>query len=73
MIRTSLTTILLLVSVYTFSQCSELTFFTEFDDEFIDLARSVYITNDERAKLKNNISLLFNSDILEVKSYKEYN
>lgn len=45
----------------------------EFDDEFINLARSVYITNDERAKLKNNISLLFNSDILEVKSYKEYN
>lgn len=45
----------------------------EFDDEFIELARSVYITNDERAKLKNNISLLFNSDILEVKSYKEYN
>lgn len=44
----------------------------EFDDEFIELARSVYITNDERAKLKNNISLLFNSDILEVKSYKEY-
>ena len=33
---------------------------------------SPYITNDERAKLKNNISLLFNSDILEVKSYKEY-
>ena len=44
----------------------------EFDDEFIKLARSVYITNDKRSKLKNNISLLFNSDILEVKSYKEY-
>ena len=44
----------------------------EFDEEFIKLARSVYTTNDERANLKNNISLLFNSDIFEVKSYKEY-
>lgn len=44
----------------------------EFDKEFIKLARSVYFNNDERAKLKNNISLLFNSDIIEVKSYKKY-
>jgi hypothetical protein len=43
-----------------------------FNHEFIDLARSVYITNDERASIKKNISLLHNSNIIEVKSYADY-
>jgi predicted nucleic acid-binding Zn-ribbon protein len=40
-----------------------------FDDEFIDLARSVYITNDERARIKREINELTNSDFKEVKIY----
>ena len=43
-----------------------------FDQTFIDLARSVYFTNDERAKLKNHINNTFGSELVEVKSYKEY-
>jgi peptidoglycan hydrolase CwlO-like protein len=43
-----------------------------FDDEFIQLARSVYVTNDERFRLKNTINTKFGSHINEVKSYKEY-
>ena len=42
----------------------------EFDGEFINLARSVYKTNDIRNNIKNTISNLFNSDILDVKSYQ---
>ena len=42
----------------------------EFDGEFISLARSVYKTNDIRNDIKNTISNLFNSDILDVKSYQ---
>lgn len=41
----------------------------EFDNEFIQLARNVYITNDERAKIKNEINKYFNSEINEIKSY----
>ncbi|SEC65322.1 Tetratricopeptide (TPR) repeat [Rhizobiales bacterium GAS188] len=41
----------------------------EFGDEFIALARSVYKTNDRRAALKRDINLLFNSAIVEEKSY----
>lgn len=44
----------------------------EFDNEFIQLARSVYVTNDMRFEIKNEISKLFKSDILEVKSYNKY-
>ncbi len=44
----------------------------EFDQEFIELARSVYITNDERFKRKNTINTLYSSKFVEVKSYKEY-
>jgi hypothetical protein len=44
----------------------------EFDQEFIELARSVYITNDERFKRKNAINEKYNSKLVEVKSYKEY-
>ena len=43
-----------------------------FDQLFIDLARSVYFTNDERAKVKNDINKTFGSELVEVKSYEEY-
>lgn len=44
----------------------------EFDKEFIELARSVYFTNDKRCKIKNDINKVTNSSIYEVKSYEEY-
>ncbi len=44
----------------------------EFDEEFIQLARSVYFTNDERARIKNEINNNTNSNIFEVKSYEKY-
>lgn len=43
-----------------------------FDDEFIELARSVYFTNDIRAHQKKYINLKFNSDFIEHKSYTDY-
>ena len=43
-----------------------------FDDEFIELARSVYHTNDERAEIKRQINTLHKSDIFEVKHYAAY-
>lgn len=43
-----------------------------FDQEFISLARSVYITNDERAKIKKEINLKYGSIFTEEKSYKKY-
>ena len=43
-----------------------------FDQSFIDLARSVYFTNDERAKVKNDINKTFGSELVEVKSYDKY-
>lgn len=43
-----------------------------FDDEFIQLARSVYITNDKRAEIKRKINQVAGSDIMEVKSYEQY-
>lgn len=42
----------------------------KFDDEFINLARAVYINNDERSKIKRNINIIYKSDIIEEKSYK---
>jgi len=44
----------------------------DFGDKFIQLARSVYISNDLRAKIKKEINLLTNSDIVEEKSYESY-
>lgn len=44
----------------------------EFDNEFIEIARSVYYTNDERCAVKNKINAIVGSYISEVKSYKEY-
>ena len=43
-----------------------------FDGEFIELARAVYVTNDERARLKKNINTALGSRIVEEKSYKPY-
>ena len=43
-----------------------------FDDEFIQLARSVYITNDERSRIKRKINDMLGSEIVEEKSYAEY-
>ena len=44
----------------------------KFDKIFIDLARSVYITNDQRSQIKNEINKKYGSAITEVKSYKKY-
>ena len=44
----------------------------QFEKEFIELARSVYKTNDERFNVKNRINKLFSSNVEEVKSYEEY-
>lgn len=44
----------------------------EFDQEFIDLARSVYIQNDKRADTKKKINLKLGSMIVEEKSYADY-
>lgn len=44
----------------------------EFDKEFIELARSVYYTNDERFLVKNEINKFFESSIFEEKSYEDY-
>ena len=43
-----------------------------FDNEFINLARSVYIKNDLRAKLKKEINIKSKSNLIEEKSYEEY-
>jgi hypothetical protein len=43
-----------------------------FDPEFIELARSVYIANDERAAIKKRVNLQLGSRIVEEKSYKPY-
>jgi hypothetical protein len=43
-----------------------------FDQKFIDLARSVYFTNDKRSEVKLEINKKFGSQIIEVKSYEQY-
>lgn len=43
-----------------------------FGERFIELARSVYVTNDERAALKKAINQTLGSKIVEEKSYQEY-
>jgi len=43
-----------------------------FDEEFIKLARSVYVTNDLRFKIKDEINQFYGSEIKEQKNYKEY-
>ena len=44
----------------------------EFDEDFIELARSVYKINDERSQIKREINLKYNSGIVEEKSYEKY-
>ena len=44
----------------------------EFDNTFIELARSVYFKNDKRAEIKKSINRLSNSEITEEKFYAEY-
>jgi len=43
-----------------------------FSERFIALARSVYVTNDQRADVKKRINLHLKSDIVEEKSYQDY-
>ena len=43
-----------------------------FTEKFIELARAVYFTNDERAAIKKRVNLLLGSSIVEEKSYKQY-
>jgi hypothetical protein len=43
-----------------------------FDREFIELARAVYIANDERAAIKKRINVQLGSRLVEEKSYKPY-
>lgn len=44
----------------------------DFGDVFTELARSVYITNDERSRIKREINLSTGSELTEEKSYKNY-
>ncbi|MDX1460420.1 MAG: DUF6165 family protein [Xanthomonadales bacterium] len=44
----------------------------EFDQRFIELARSVYFTNDKRAAAKKELNLHLGSEIVEEKSYQDY-
>jgi uncharacterized protein YukE len=44
----------------------------EFDQVFIELARSVYVTNDKRANAKKELNLYLGSEIVEEKSYQDY-
>lgn len=43
-----------------------------FDQEFIDLARAVYYTNDDRCSIKRDINMLTGSRLIEEKSYTNY-
>ena len=44
----------------------------QFDEEFIQLARSVYFTNDERARIKKRLNEVTYSKLVEEKSYQKY-
>lgn len=44
----------------------------EFDNEFIEIARAVYITNDKRSDVKRDINELLGSNLVEEKSYADY-
>ncbi len=43
-----------------------------FDRDFIELARAVYVCNDERAAIKRRINVQLGSRLVEEKSYKQY-
>ena len=44
----------------------------DFGPEFIELARSVYFTNDQRSRIKQKINKILGSKIKEVKQYTKY-
>ena len=44
----------------------------DFGDKFVQLARSVYFTNDKRCEVKKTINVEYGSDIVEEKSYEKY-
>jgi len=44
----------------------------DFGEKFIELARNVYLNNDKRSKIKNEINVFLNSNIKEVKQYVNY-
>ena len=44
----------------------------EFDQRFIELARAVYVTNDRRSRVKKELNLHLGSEIVEEKSYQDY-
>jgi hypothetical protein len=48
-------------------ECEEI---QDFGDDFIELARAVYFTNDKRAEVKKKINLASGSTLVEEKSYK---
>ena len=43
-----------------------------FDEEFVELARGVYFTNDERARVKRELNEILHSGMIEEKSYQSY-
>jgi hypothetical protein len=43
-----------------------------FDDEFVRLARAVYMENDERASIKRRLNVKLGSSLVEEKSYADY-
>lgn len=43
-----------------------------FDRDFIELARAVYLANDERAAIKKRINIQLGSRLIEEKSYRQY-
>ena len=45
---------------------------SDFGNEFVSLARSVYFTNDKRAEIKKKINLISGSKLIEEKSYAKY-
>ena len=45
---------------------------SDFTKQFVELARSVYFTNDKRAGLKKQINIQFGSELVEEKSYQAY-
>ena len=45
---------------------------SDFGNEFVSLARSVYFTNDKRAEIKKKINFISGSELIEEKSYAKY-
>lgn len=50
----------------------DLEHWSRFDDEFVALARSVYVSNDRRAAIKREINTLLGSTLIEEKQYAPY-